>query len=53
VIVVTSTNAPSEVDEMLKLGANAHFRKPSDLKAYLGLGQVVSRTLGRGHNIGN
>jgi two-component system, chemotaxis family, response regulator Rcp1 len=47
VIIVTSTNSPTEVDEMLKMGANAHFRKPSDLKAYLGLGKVVSATLGR------
>jgi two-component system, chemotaxis family, response regulator Rcp1 len=53
VIIVTSTGSPSEVDEMLMLGANAHFQKPSDLKAYLGLGKVVSRTLGGGDNIGN
>jgi two-component system, chemotaxis family, response regulator Rcp1 len=53
VIVVTSTDSPSEVDEMLKLGANAHFQKPSDLDAYLVLAKVVSTTLGRGDNIGN
>lgn len=53
VIIVTSTGSRSEVDEMLKLGANAHFQKPSDLEAYLILGKVVSTTLGRGDNIGN
>jgi|HubBroStandDraft_1064217.scaffolds.fasta_scaffold334621_1 CheY-like chemotaxis protein len=53
VVVVTSTGVRSEVDEMLKLGANAHFQKPSDLEAYLGLAKVVSRTLGREDSIEN
>jgi two-component system, chemotaxis family, response regulator Rcp1 len=53
VIIVTSTNSPSDVDEMRKLGANGHFQKPSDLEAYLGLAKVVATTLGRGDNIGN
>lgn len=53
VIVVTSTGSPCEVAEMRKLGANEHFRKPSDLQAYLRLAKVVSRTLAPGGNIGN
>jgi|SRR5581483_5475640 len=41
VVVVTSTNSPADVREIRKLGANAHFRKPTDLDAYLDLKTIV------------
>ncbi len=45
VIVVTSTNAPRDVAEMTRLRATAHFRKPTDLDAYLDLKTIVLATL--------
>jgi two-component system, chemotaxis family, response regulator Rcp1 len=47
VVIVTSTSAPAEVAEMSRLGANAHFRKPSDLDSYLLLAKIILTTLGR------
>lgn len=41
VVVVTSTNSPADVAEMRRLKANAHFRKPTDLDAYLALKAIV------------
>jgi CheY-like chemotaxis protein len=41
VVIVTSTDAPSEVAEMKKLGATAHFRKPTELDAYLELERLI------------
>jgi two-component system, chemotaxis family, response regulator Rcp1 len=41
VVVVTSTNSTADLKEMSKLGANAHFRKPTDLDAYLELKTIV------------
>lgn len=45
VVVVTSTNSAADVREIRKLGANAHFRKPTDLDAYLALKTVVLELL--------
>lgn len=41
VVVVTSTNSPADVRDIRRLGANAHFRKPTDLDAYLDLKTIV------------
>ena len=41
IAVVTSTNSPVDVREINRLGATAHFRKPTDLDAYLDLRQIV------------
>jgi two-component system, chemotaxis family, response regulator Rcp1 len=41
VVVVTSTNSPLEVEEMKKLGAACHFRKPTNLAAFGDLKGIV------------
>ena len=45
VIVVTSSDSRGDRDSVQKLGANAYFRKPSDLHAYLGLSGVIDNVL--------
>ena len=45
VVIVTSTSSPAEVREMRRLGATAHFRKPTDLEAYLDLNRIVLEIL--------
>lgn len=45
VVIVTSTSSPVEVREMRRLGATAHFRKPTDLDAYLDLKRIVLEVL--------
>lgn len=47
VVVVTSTNSPSDVGEIKRLGATAHFRKPTDLDAYLSLKTIVAELLSK------
>jgi CheY-like chemotaxis protein len=47
VVVVTSTESPSEVAQIRRLGANAHFRKPADLEAYLTLRTIVADLLSK------
>jgi CheY-like chemotaxis protein len=47
VVIVTSTNSPSEIAEMERLGATEHFRKPTDLDAYLRLEKVIRHTLAK------
>jgi two-component system, chemotaxis family, response regulator Rcp1 len=41
VVVVTSTDSPAEIREIVRLGATAHFSKPTDLDAYLDLKRIV------------
>ena len=41
VIVVTSSDAPRDRERVKALGANAYFRKPSDLTEYMALGALV------------
>ena len=45
IVVVTSTNSPSDVDAIHELGATAHFQKPTDLDAYLDLKRIVLEAL--------
>ncbi len=45
VVVVTSSNSPMDIREIARLGATAHFRKPTDLDAYLDLKRVVLEML--------
>jgi CheY-like chemotaxis protein len=47
VVIVTSTSSPAEIAEMDRLGAAAHFRKPTDLDAYLGLADLIRLTLSK------
>ena len=41
VIVVTSSDAPNDRERVKALGANAYFRKPSDLNEFMTLGALV------------
>lgn len=45
VVVVTSTSSPQEIAEMHRLGVAGHFRKPTNLDAYLTLGDLIRLTL--------
>ena len=41
VIIVTSSDAPNDRERVNALGANAYFRKPSDLHEFMALGALV------------
>jgi two-component system, chemotaxis family, response regulator Rcp1 len=41
VIIITSSDSPSDRERTLSLGANVYFRKPTDLQSFMRLGQVV------------
>jgi CheY-like chemotaxis protein len=43
VVVVTSSDAPSDRELAQKAGANAYFRKPADLHQYMQLGELVEK----------
>ena len=45
VIVLTSSDAPSDKRDVNKLGARAYFRKPSQLEGFMQLGELVRRVL--------
>jgi chemotaxis family two-component system response regulator Rcp1 len=45
VIVLTSSDSASDREKAQRLGANAYFRKPSDLDEFLKLGAVVKKIL--------
>jgi CheY-like chemotaxis protein len=45
VIVLTSSDSPKDRDMAMALGANLYFRKPTDLKSFMELGQIVEDTL--------
>jgi two-component system, chemotaxis family, response regulator Rcp1 len=45
VIILTSSDSPADRDLALALGANLYFRKPTDLQAFMELGQAVKRLL--------
>jgi DNA-binding response OmpR family regulator len=47
VLVVTSSNAASDRDLVMKLGATDYFRKPSTLEQYLALGPKIRQMLQR------
>ncbi len=49
VIVLTSSDSPKDRDAALSLGANLYFRKPTDLRAFMQLGQVIDETLHSPH----
>ena len=41
VVVVTSSDAPKDRQRVKDLGADAYFRKPSDLREFMTLGAVI------------
>jgi CheY-like chemotaxis protein len=45
VIIVSSSAAASDKAAARALGAEAYFQKPSDLKAYMKLGEIVKKFL--------
>jgi len=45
VIVLTSSDSPKDRESALALGANAYFRKPTDLQSFMHLGEVVEKVL--------
>jgi CheY-like chemotaxis protein len=47
VVVVTSTDSPMDVRQITKLGATAHFRKPTNPDAYLDLKTIVLNALSK------
>lgn len=51
VIVLTSSDSPRDRDLAMSLGANSYFRKPTDLRSFMQLGQVIEDALA-GHSGG-
>jgi CheY-like chemotaxis protein len=47
VVVLTSSDSPKDRQAVEQLGANGYITKPSDLDAFLGLGERLLRFLGR------
>ena len=45
VIVLTSSDSPKDRESALAMGANAYFRKPTDLVSFMQLGEVVEGIL--------
>ena len=48
VLVVTSSDSDRDREEMIRLGANGYFRKPSEFAEFMKLGQVASGLLSGG-----
>lgn len=47
VVIVSSSDAPVDRTRAELLGASEYFRKPSDLQAFMRIGEVVSRLVHR------
>jgi chemotaxis family two-component system response regulator Rcp1 len=47
VIVLTSSESPTDRESVLALGASLYFRKPTDLPEFMHLGEVVEKLLQR------
>lgn len=47
VLIVTSSDAERERDEMARLGVQGYFRKPSAYEDFMKLGEIVTVLLGR------
>jgi CheY-like chemotaxis protein len=45
VIILTSSDSATDREKARRLGANAYFRKPSDLDEFLRLGAVIKQVL--------
>jgi CheY-like chemotaxis protein len=45
VIVLTSSESPTDRESAIALGANLYFRKPTDLPEFMQLGEVVEKLL--------
>lgn len=51
IVVVTSTDSRAEIGQITAAGATAHFRKPTDLDAYLDLNQIVLEALSKSDSV--
>ena len=47
VVVLTSSDSPSDRDEALRLGATSYIRKPTGLDDFLQIGAAIKQLLGR------
>jgi DNA-binding response OmpR family regulator len=47
VVIITSSNAPSDRESATQIGATAYFRKPIDYDQFMELGAIVRRILNR------
>jgi CheY-like chemotaxis protein len=47
VIVLTSSDSPSDREEALKLGATSYIRKPTGLDEFLQIGAAIKNLVGR------
>jgi two-component system, chemotaxis family, response regulator Rcp1 len=47
VIVLTSSDSPSDREEALRLGATSYIRKPTGLDEFLQIGGAIKQLLGR------
>jgi CheY-like chemotaxis protein len=45
VVILTSSDSPADRAETARLGATAYFRKPTDLEAFMRIGEVVKAIL--------
>jgi len=45
VVIVTSSNSPEDLAAIGALNASAYFRKPTDLSAFMELGNIIARLL--------
>jgi chemotaxis family two-component system response regulator Rcp1 len=45
VIILTSSDSPRDRNLAMSLGANSYFRKPTDLRSFMQLGQVIEDAL--------
>jgi len=45
VIIMTSSDSPTDREDVIGLGARAYFRKPSRLESFMELGSLVKRVL--------
>lgn len=46
VVIITSSDAPSDIARAHQLGASRYFRKPSNLEEFLQLGALVKELVG-------
>jgi CheY-like chemotaxis protein len=46
VVIVSSSEAPADLEQSRQLGATAYFKKPTDLEQFLRLGEVVKTLVG-------
>jgi chemotaxis family two-component system response regulator Rcp1 len=46
IILLTSSDSPHDRGRLIELGANLYFRKPTDLRSFMEVGQLVKDVMG-------